>query len=264
MKEAKLVNLLRTKCCYCHLLFRFSKSNTYKWLESSHADTKISFFQIVAPAVVRVLTYTEETMCWIKMTKYLETTLWMRHKPYKEYSNTVIFIFVKPITVTKILVDCLFYLKYKLQGNFHELPHWIFQLLSKQCASELNLLAQNSCSSGVHNNVNFEQHGEAKISHECDPCVFKVLKEYSVICWPCCLQLIFGTYTMVTCLRASTKVCNLCGRHLSQNFSKWCHTQDLEMLLFALLDLVKQSIVSMCVMSWCFDKSFQRWFTLTN
>ena len=110
--------------------------------------------------------------------------------------------------------------KYKLQGNFHELPHWIFQLLSKQCASELNLLAQNSCSSGVHNNVNFEQHGEAKISHECDPCVFKVLKEYSVICWPCCLQLIFGTYTMVTCLRASTKVCNLCSRHLSQNFSK--------------------------------------------
>ena len=109
MKEAKLVNLLRTKCCYCHLLFRFSKSNTYKWLESSHADTKISFFfQIVAAAVVRVLTYTEETMCWIKMTKYLETTLWMRHKPYKEYSNTVIFIFVKPITVTKILVDCLF------------------------------------------------------------------------------------------------------------------------------------------------------------
>ena len=227
-----------------------------------HQD--IVFFQIVAAAVVRVLTYTEETMCWIKMTKYLETTLWMRHKPYKEYSNTVIFIFVKPITVTKILVDCLFYLKYKLQGNFHELPHWIFQLLSKQCASELNLLAQNSCSSGVHNNVNFEQHGEAKISHECDPCVFKVLKEYSVICWPCCLQLIFGTYTMVTCLRASTKVCNLCGRHLSQNFSKWCHTQDLEMLLFALLDLVKQSIVSMCVMSWCFDKSFQRWFTLTN
>ena len=136
--------------------------------------------------------------------------------------------------LSKILVDCLFYLKYKLQGNFHELPHWIFQLLSKQCASELNLLAQNSCSSGVHNNVNFEQHGEAKISHECDPCVFKVLKEYSVICWPCCLQMIFGTYTMVTCLRASTKVCNLCGRYLSQDFSKWCHTQDLKMLLFAL------------------------------
>ena len=137
-----------------------------------HQD--IVFFQIVAAAVVRVLTYTEETMCWIKMTKYLETTLWMRHKPYKEYSNAVIFIFVEPITVTKILVDCLFYLKYKSQGNFHELPHWIFPLLSKQCASELNLLAQNSCSSGVHNNVNFEQYGEAKISHECDPCVFKV------------------------------------------------------------------------------------------
>ena len=33
----------------------------------------------------------------------------------------------------------------------------------------------------VHNNVNFEWHGEAKIFHECDPCVFKVLKDFSVI-----------------------------------------------------------------------------------
>ena len=162
MKEAKLVNLLRTKCCYCHLLFRFSKSNTYKWLESPHphADTKISFFQIVASAVVRVLTYTEETMCRTKMTKYLETTLWRKKWDTNHTKNIQTLSF-------SFLSNLLQWQKYSLivffiwNTNYREIvmncPTEFSNYWSKQlCASELNLLAQNSCSSAVHNNVNFE------------------------------------------------------------------------------------------------------------